>query len=109
MYSDLVLNNNTWRILTLDYNGINKLVIKSGNLGNGNLLDYNLDKNVCFLDRVDNEDLYDFHLSIGSLGKFFRNAKQDFLKQKIPLLISDKEYTEVLKNKINSTCAICTI
>jgi tetratricopeptide (TPR) repeat protein len=59
-------------------------------------------ENVCFLDRADNEDLYDFHLSIGSLGKFFRNSKQDFLKQKIPLLVSDEEYTEVLKNKIKS-------
>ena len=31
--------------------------------------------------------LYDFHLPIGSLGKFFRNSKQDFLEQKIPLLV----------------------
>ena len=59
-------------------------------------------ENVCFLDRADNEDLYDFHLPIGSLGKFFRNSKQDFLEQKIPLLVSDKEYTEALKNKIKS-------
>ena len=59
-------------------------------------------ENVCFLDRTDNEDLYDFHLPIGSLGKFFRNSKQDFLEQKIPLLVSDKEYTEALKNKIKS-------
>ena len=59
-------------------------------------------ENVCFLDRADNEDLYDFHLPIGSLGKFFRNSKQDFLKQKIPLLKDDANYTKILKNKTHS-------
>ena len=59
-------------------------------------------KNVVFLNNIDNEDLYDFHLPFGSLGRFFRTSKQDFLKQKIPLLVSNKEYIEVLKNKIKS-------
>ena len=59
-------------------------------------------KNVSFLDNADNEDLYDFHLPIGSLGKFFRNSKQDFLKQKIPLLKDDANYTKILKNKTHS-------
>jgi hypothetical protein len=59
-------------------------------------------KNVNFLDNADNEDLYDYHLPIGSLGKFFRNSKQDFCKQKIPLLVDEENYTKILKNKTHS-------
>jgi len=59
-------------------------------------------KNVIFLDSAENEDLYDFHLPTASLGQFFRNSKQDFLNQKIPLLEADKEHTKKLRNRINS-------
>ena len=59
-------------------------------------------KNVVFLDSADNEDLYDYHLPFASLGQFFRNSKQDFLNQKIPLLEADKAYTKTLRNRINS-------
>ena len=59
-------------------------------------------KNVVFLDSVGDEGLYDFHLPFASLGQFFRNLKQDFLNQKIPLLEADKEYSKTLRNRINS-------
>ena len=59
-------------------------------------------KNVVFLDAADNENLYDFHISMGDLGQFFRNSKQDFLDQKKPLLEADKKNTRILKDKINS-------
>jgi hypothetical protein len=42
-YSTQFSNINAWAILTLDYNSINKIVIKTGNLGTGNLFDYNFD------------------------------------------------------------------
>ena len=47
-------------------------------------------KNVVFLDAADNESLYDFHIPMGDLGQFFRNSKQDFLNQKKPLLVVEK-------------------
>ncbi len=47
IYSTKFLNNNNWHILTLDYKGINKLIIKSGNSGSGGLFDYNFD-NISF-------------------------------------------------------------
>ena len=59
-------------------------------------------KNVVFLDAVDNENLYDFHIPMGDLGQFFRNSNQDFLGQKKPLLVADKNHTRILKDKINS-------
>jgi len=57
--------------------------------------------NVVFLDNADNENLYDFHLPIGGLGKFFRNSSQDFSNQKVPLLESNIECTKTLRNRIN--------
>jgi tetratricopeptide (TPR) repeat protein len=59
-------------------------------------------KNVAFMDNVENEDLYDYHLPIASLGKFFRRSINDFSNQKIPLLEADKKYSKILKNKIKS-------
>jgi tetratricopeptide (TPR) repeat protein len=59
-------------------------------------------KNVVFLESADNENLYDFHIPMGDLGKFFRISKKDFVNQKKPLLLADKKYTRILKDKINS-------
>ena len=41
-YSQIFTNVNAWRILKLDYTAVNKIVLRSGNVG-GKLLDYNLD------------------------------------------------------------------
>ena len=53
-YSTSFSNINAWNILTLDYNGINKLIIKSGNLAGGRLFDYNFD-NITFNSTTDAE------------------------------------------------------
>jgi hypothetical protein len=42
-YSSKFSNNSAWEILTLDYNSINKIIIKSGNSSNAGLFDYNFD------------------------------------------------------------------
>lgn len=43
---------------------------------------------------------YDFHLPIGSLGKFFRNSIQDFDAQPIAYLKADDEKVELLNRKL---------
>ena len=57
IYSTQFSNNSTWRVLQLDYNGINKLIIKSGNLAGGSLFDYNFD-NISFNSTTDVEPEY---------------------------------------------------
>ena len=47
-----------------------------------------------------NEYLYDFHISIGSLGKFFRNHLSDFDRQPKGFLISSMERVKKIKEKI---------
>ena len=65
-YSTSFSNINAWNILTLDYNGINKLIIKSGNLAGGRLFDYNFD-NITFNSTTDveptNNAPQSYHLS----------------------------------------------
>jgi len=65
-------------------------------------------KNVVFFDCVSDDNLYDFHLPIASLGRFFRNSKKDFLGHKNPPLLADKSYTKLLREKIkNENKKIC--
>jgi hypothetical protein len=49
LYATSFLNNDSWKILTLNYNNINKIVIRLGSAGNGGLADYNFD-NITFTD-----------------------------------------------------------
>lgn len=42
-YSKIFPNNNSWKILSLDYKNINKIIIRIGNLRTGYLFDYNFD------------------------------------------------------------------
>jgi tetratricopeptide (TPR) repeat protein len=46
------------------------------------------------------ESLYDFHLPLGGLGKFFRNSIDDFQSQPIGYLIADSKKTNYLKQKL---------
>jgi tetratricopeptide (TPR) repeat protein len=46
------------------------------------------------------ESKYDFHLPIGSLGKFFRNSIEDFSSQPTGYLKADETKTNLLKQKI---------
>ncbi len=43
---------------------------------------------------------YDFHLPIGSLGKFFRNSDKDFDSHPVAYLKADESRTNLLKEKI---------
>ena len=49
VYTSSFLNTNSWRILTLNYNNINKILIRLGLAGTGGLADYNFD-NITFTD-----------------------------------------------------------
>jgi hypothetical protein len=48
-YTRSFLNDTSWETLTLNYNNINKVVIRLGSAGNGGLGDYNFD-NITFTD-----------------------------------------------------------
>lgn len=68
--------------------------------------------NVTFVssENLPNETLYDFHLPIGNLGKFFRNSPADFKKQPLNYLICNGEKSMSLKNAFkNSKKFICGI
>ena len=58
--------------------------------------------NVTFIksSEILSEDLYDFHLPLGNLGKHFRNSVDDFKNQAINFLASDKNQTSFLLQKI---------
>jgi tetratricopeptide (TPR) repeat protein len=60
--------------------------------------------NVTFIKSSDvpNENLYDFHIPLGNLGKFFRNSSFDFKNQMSPFLLSNKSYSKILREKISS-------
>jgi tetratricopeptide (TPR) repeat protein len=69
-------------------------------------------KNINFIskDEIITEAQYDYHLPIGSLGKFFRNSDKDFDKHPIAYLKSDESRTNFLKEKINKkNHAICGV
>jgi hypothetical protein len=58
--------------------------------------------NIKFVSKEDSlaETEYDFHIPLGSLGKFFRNSIQDFDKHPVSYLKSDGKKTNLLKEKI---------
>ncbi len=58
--------------------------------------------NIKFISKEDSlaETEYDFHIPIGSLGKFFRNSIQDFDKHPVAYLKDDDKKTKLLKKKI---------
>ena len=58
--------------------------------------------NIKFISKEDSlaENEYDFHIPIGSLGKFFRNSIQDFDKHPVAYLKDDDKKTNLLKKKI---------
>ncbi|CAM8443201.1 GT9_LPS_heptosyltransferase domain containing protein [Candidatus Methylopumilus universalis] len=68
--------------------------------------------NLRFLSNLEsiNESLYDFHLPLGSLGKFFRNSINDFQFQPFSYLLPDSNKTTHLMKKIKNvkkfTCGI---
>ena len=58
--------------------------------------------NIKFVSKEDSlaETEYDFHIPLGSLGKFFRNSIQDFDKHPVAYLKADGKKTNLLKEKI---------
>ena len=49
------------------------------------------------------EDIYDFHIPLGNLGRFFRNSTDDFKNQAVSYLVSNKNQSSILRKKINSS------
>jgi len=58
-YSQKFANDTTWRILTLNYENVNKVVIKLDSAGNGGISDFNFD-NFSFNDRIISVELIEF-------------------------------------------------
>ena len=69
-------------------------------------------KNIKFIAKDDeiSESLFDVQLAIGDLGNFFRRSTKDFTNFSYPYLISDKEKTNSIRDKIRKpkkiTCGI---
>ena len=69
-------------------------------------------RNVSFISKEEklNESLFDLHLAIGDLGKFFRRSKKDFENFSYPYLVADKKRTGSIREKIrNQKKNICGI
>jgi hypothetical protein len=66
-YTRSFLNNTSWETLTLNYDNINKIVIRLGSAGNGGLADYNFD-NFTFNNAPLSVELITFQATSGENG-----------------------------------------
>jgi len=69
-------------------------------------------KNIRFISKCEqvSEALFDFHLPVGSLGKFFRKSKKDFENFRYPYIVASKEQTNSINQRLqNKNKIICGI
>jgi tetratricopeptide (TPR) repeat protein/ADP-heptose:LPS heptosyltransferase len=73
---------------------------------------FSLASNTIFINANDipSEELYDYHIPIGSLGKICRNSVEDFKNQVVNFLVNDQDQSKFLHQKIkvnnNKICGI---